>query len=219
MARQHDLLHVGSRRERAQQHLGVRRGQRRHPAGHGFRRLRHHVSLARPRRHRLPGGRPSLHARPRVGESVRSTRARRDGRSHAPAAHRGGCRADRQRVGLAQRQTHRLRGARRRVQRAGGVRRGRQRDALVGRGRKVSAVVARWQDTRVLERPQRRVRAHAALCGRKWTRAQGHVARTRLPLCAAVVSRQQEARIHRSGNAHPHLRPRRQGPPRNRSEP
>ena len=60
---------------------------------------------------------------------------------------------------------------------------------------------------RVLERPQRRVRADAA---RRPTAPAPERKVTSLgaglPLRAAVVARQQEARVHRSGDAHPHLR-------------
>ena len=84
----------------------------------------------------------------------------------------------------------------------------------VRRRRALSALVARWQDGRLLERQERRIRADAAPGRRIGRRAEGDVARRRVPLHAVLVARQQEARVHRSGDEDSHLR--RRGEPGDR---
>ena len=63
VAREHDLLRVGSRRHRAQQHLGARRRLWQDAAGHAVLGLRSDVPVGRRRCDRVSGGRPLVSAR------------------------------------------------------------------------------------------------------------------------------------------------------------
>ena len=84
--RQHRLLHLGSRRRAAKQHLGRGRGHGRRPPGDALRRLRHHVSVDRPGRDRLSEGRADLPPEPAWREGDRGAHPRCDGRHDAPRA-------------------------------------------------------------------------------------------------------------------------------------
>ena len=155
VARQHDLLPLGSRREPAQQHLGATTW----PSGKvrqvtQFNDFDITFPSDRARRDRVPGGRAALPAGPRDREGDRSADPRRDRRDDAAAAHGEGRGADHARPSSSPTgQARRVRGARRRVHGAGRARRRHQRHAHLRRGRALSALVARRQDARVLERP------------------------------------------------------------------
>ena len=131
--------------------------------GHAVPRLRHHVPVDRSRRDRVSqaGGRLYLLNLATEKAAEVPIRVVTDATTLRPRTAKADKLVD-VAVGVADRQARRLRGARRHRHRAGRARRGGQRDAQLRRGRSLSALVARRQDGRLLERPQRRVRADAA---------------------------------------------------------
>ena len=153
------------------------------------RRLRHHLPLDRPGRHRLSGGRTAVLPRRSVRKAARSPGAGVDRRNHAPAADGQGGYAHPECGRLADREACAVRSARRRVHRAGGVRSGRQRQPLVGR----CGAVSRAGRPTGRRSPTGATVAASTSCTtrdrrRHWRGEEGDVARRRLPLCAALVA-------------------------------
>ena len=213
VARRHDLLPLRPRRRTSATTSGrcdVATGAR--APGDALQRLRHHLPVDRPGRHRVPGRRPALPARPGDREGDAKCRSR-----SSPIARRCG-RAPRRPTTLISDASVSPTGKRAVFEARGDVFTvPAEYGAVVNvtrslrRRRALSALVARRQDARLLERSQRRVRADAAAGRRHRRRDEGHVARPGFRYRAAVVARQQEARVHRSGDADPHLRRSRRG--------